>query len=42
MAEMIAEAWATHQRSRMQRAAQLAAEGREVIMVDESDDDWVW
>jgi len=42
MAEMLAEAWATQQRRRMENAARLAAEGREVIMVDESDDDWVW
>ena len=42
VAEMHAEAWHRKEHARLQRASDLASQGREVFMVDETDPDWVY
>jgi len=39
---MHAEAWHRKEHARLQRASDLASQGREVFMVDETDPDWVY
>ena len=39
---MAAEGWQVKQEMRMRRAAELAADGREVFLVDQSDEDWTF
>jgi len=41
-AEMVAERWQMQQDARARKAAELAATGHEVFMVDEADEDWTF